>query len=68
MGWTHFKAIIPMADPLKPDFYAEIFGIEQWSTPTMRNYRRCKVMNYMQSRVADTYAHGLTNSTGAKRA
>ena len=34
LGWTHFKAIIPIADPLKREFYAEMCRIEQWS-------RRC---------------------------
>jgi len=35
LGWTHFKAIIPMADPLKRDFYAEMCRVEQWSTRTL---------------------------------
>lgn len=35
LGWTHFKAIIPMTDPLKRDFYAEMCRIEQWSTRTL---------------------------------
>ncbi len=35
LGWTHFKAIIPMADPLKRDFYAEMCRIERWSTRTL---------------------------------
>jgi predicted nuclease of restriction endonuclease-like (RecB) superfamily len=35
LGWTHFKAIIPLADPLKRDFYAEMCRIEQWSTRTL---------------------------------
>lgn len=35
LGWTHFKAIIPMADPLKRDFYAEMCRTEQWSTRTL---------------------------------
>ena len=35
LGWTHFKAIIPMADPLKRDFYAEMCRIENWSTRTL---------------------------------
>ena len=32
LGWTHFKAIIPLDDPLKRDFYAEMCRIEGWST------------------------------------
>ena len=35
LGWTHFKAIIPMADPLKRDFYTEMCRIERWSTRTL---------------------------------
>ncbi len=35
LGWTHFKAIIPMADPLKRDFYAEMCRMENWSTRTL---------------------------------
>ena len=35
LGWTHFKAIIPLADPLKRDFYAEMCRIERWSTRTL---------------------------------
>lgn len=35
LSWTHFKAIIPMDDPLKRDFYAEMCRIERWSTRTL---------------------------------
>ncbi len=35
LGWTHFKTIIPIADPLKRDFYAEMCRIENWSTRTL---------------------------------
>ncbi|MBI1817105.1 MAG: DUF1016 domain-containing protein [Deltaproteobacteria bacterium] len=35
LGWTHFKAIIPMTDPLKRDFYAEMCRIERWNTRTL---------------------------------
>ena len=35
LGWTHFKAIIPMTDPLKRAFYAEMCRIERWSTRTL---------------------------------
>ena len=31
LGWTHFKAIIPMTDPLKRDFYAEMCRMENLS-------------------------------------
>ncbi len=35
LGWTHFKAIIPITDPLKRDFYAEMCRIEHWNTRTL---------------------------------
>ena len=35
LGWTHFKAIIPITDPLKRDFYAEMCRLERWSTRTL---------------------------------
>ena len=35
LGWTHFKAIITLDDPLKRDFYAEMCRMEQWSTRTL---------------------------------
>ena len=35
LGWTHFLHIIPMDDPLKRDFYAEVCRIEGWSTRTL---------------------------------
>ena len=36
LGWTHFRQIIPMDDPLKRDFYAEMCRIEQWRTRTLK--------------------------------
>ena len=35
MGWTHFRQIIYLDDPLKRDFYAEMCRIERWSTRTL---------------------------------
>ncbi len=32
LTWTHLKTIIPIKDPLKRDFYAEMCRIEGWST------------------------------------
>ena len=32
LGWTHFKTLIPIQDPLKRNFYAEMCRIERWST------------------------------------
>lgn len=36
LGWEHFKMLIPMKDPLKRDFYAEMCRIERWSTRALR--------------------------------
>lgn len=36
LGWTHFRQIIPIDDPLKRDFYAEMCRIENWSTRTLQ--------------------------------
>lgn len=35
LGWTHFKLLIYLKDPLKRDFYAEMCRIENWSTRTL---------------------------------
>ena len=35
LSWTHFKSLIPLKDPLKRDFYAEMCRIERWSTRTL---------------------------------
>lgn len=36
LSWTHFLALIPLDDPLKRDFYAEMCRVERWSTRTLR--------------------------------
>src|SRR2546426_1331606 len=36
LGWAHFKALIPMKDSLRRDFYAEMCRIEGWSTRTLQ--------------------------------
>lgn len=35
LSWTHFLQIIPIDDPLKRDFYAEMCRLERWSTRTL---------------------------------
>lgn len=37
LSWTHFIAIIPIKDPLKRDFYAEMCRLERWSVRTLRS-------------------------------
>ena len=36
LGWTHFLRLIPIDDPLKRDFYAEMCRVENWSTRTLQ--------------------------------
>jgi predicted nuclease of restriction endonuclease-like (RecB) superfamily len=36
LGWSHFVQILPMQDPLKREFYAEIGRVERWSVRTLR--------------------------------
>jgi len=36
LSWTHFIALIPLKDPLKRDFYAEMCRIEKWNVTTLR--------------------------------
>jgi predicted nuclease of restriction endonuclease-like (RecB) superfamily len=37
LGWTHFRSLIYLKDPLQRDFYAEMCRIEKWSTRTLDN-------------------------------
>jgi predicted nuclease of restriction endonuclease-like (RecB) superfamily len=36
LGWTHFRQIIYLDDPLQRDFYSEMCRIENWSTRTLQ--------------------------------
>lgn len=36
LSWTHFRSLIPLRDPLKRDFYAEMCRVERWSTRTLQ--------------------------------
>ena len=36
LGWSHFVELIPLEDPLRRDFYAEMCRIERWSVRTLR--------------------------------
>ncbi len=36
LSWSHFLSLIPLKDPLKRDFYAEMCRIERWSVRTLR--------------------------------
>ncbi|MBI3074432.1 MAG: YhcG family protein [Deltaproteobacteria bacterium] len=36
LGWSRFKPLIPMKEPLKREFYAEMFRVEGWSTRVLQ--------------------------------
>jgi predicted nuclease of restriction endonuclease-like (RecB) superfamily len=36
LSWTHFTMLIPINEPLKRDFYAEMCRVEGWSTRVLR--------------------------------
>ena len=36
LTWTHFIALIPIKDPIKREFYAEMCRIEKWNVRTLR--------------------------------
>lgn len=36
LSWTHFLALIPIEEPLKRDFYAEMCRIENWNVRALR--------------------------------
>jgi predicted nuclease of restriction endonuclease-like (RecB) superfamily len=36
LGWSHFVELLPMEDPLKRDYYAEMCRLERWSVRTLR--------------------------------
>lgn len=44
LGWSHFKSLIPLNDPLKRNFYAQMCRIERWSTRTLE--KQIKSMLY----------------------
>ncbi len=48
LSWTHFLRLIPIADPLKRDFYAEMCRIERWSTRTLEK----KIQSMLYERTA----------------
>ena len=48
LGWTHFKRLIYLDDPLKRDFYAEMCRIENWNTRTLHQ----KVQSMLFERTA----------------
>jgi predicted nuclease of restriction endonuclease-like (RecB) superfamily len=50
LGWSHFVELIPIADQLKRDFYAEMCRVERWSVRTLRD--RIQGMLYERTAIA----------------
>ena len=48
LGWTHFRRIIYLDDPLQRDFYAEMCRMENWSTRTLEQ----KIRSMLYERTA----------------
>ena len=48
LGWTHFLRLIPIGDPLKRGFYAEMCRVENWSTRTLQQ----KIQSMLYERTA----------------
>jgi predicted nuclease of restriction endonuclease-like (RecB) superfamily len=36
LSWSHFRELLPLDDPLKREFYAEMCRVERWSVRTLR--------------------------------
>ena len=36
LGWSHFSEMLPLKEPLKQEFYAEMARVERWSVRTLR--------------------------------
>ena len=36
LGWSHFKELLPLKEPLQREFYAEMCRVERWSVRTLR--------------------------------
>ena len=48
LRWSHFRALLPIKDPLARDFYAEMCRIERWDVRTLRQ----KIGNMLFQRTA----------------
>ena len=63
LGWSHFVEIIPLDDPLKRDFYAEMCRIERWSVRTLRK----KIDGMLFERTALIEEAGQADPPGTRR-
>lgn len=37
LSWSHFRALLPLKEPLQREFYAEMCRVERWSVRTLRD-------------------------------
>ena len=62
LSWSHFVEILPLKDPLKRDFYAELCRVERWNVRTLRHkighllYERTAVSKKPDELIADDLA------------
>jgi predicted nuclease of restriction endonuclease-like (RecB) superfamily len=63
LSWTHFIYIIPIGDPLKREFYAEMCRLERWSVRTLQ--RKIDGMLFERTAISkkpdDIIRHELAN-------
>ncbi len=65
LSWTHFIALIPLADPLKRDFYAQMAATEGWSVRTLR--QRIDSMLYERTALSSQPEHTIAEELAALR-
>ncbi|WP_456320657.1 DUF1016 N-terminal domain-containing protein [Pseudomonas protegens] len=69
LSWTHFIALIPLKDPLRWDYYAQMASAERWSVRILRE--RIDSMLYERTALSQkpeaTIAQELANLRDAKR-
>lgn len=53
LSWSHFRLLLPVADPLKRDFYAEMCRLEPCSGRTLQK----KINGMLFERTAQTPGH-----------
>lgn len=55
LGWTHFRRLIGIEDPLARDFYAEMCRVERWNTRTLD--KKIQGMLYERTALSRKPAH-----------
>ena len=48
LGWSHFRELLPLKEPLQREFYAEMCRVERWSVRTLRD----KISSMLYERTA----------------